>query len=55
MKKSPSLTSKEIADVKAALKEKRGRVFKTPEGAIADLHKFANSKGLAGNWALHTN
>ena len=42
--KSPPLTSKEIADVKAALKEKRGRIFKTPEDAIADLHKLvANS------------
>jgi hypothetical protein len=42
--KSPPLTSKEIADVKAALKEKRGKIFKTPEDAIADLHKFvANS------------
>lgn len=42
--KSPPLTSKEIADVKAALKEKRRRIFKTPEEAIVDLHKFvANS------------
>ena len=38
--KSPPLTSKEIDDVKAALKEKCGRVFKTPEDAIADLHKL---------------
>ena len=42
--KSPPLTPKEVADVKAALKEKRGRIFKTPEEAIADLHKHvANS------------
>lgn len=41
---SPHLTPEEIADVKAALKEKRGKVFKTPDAAIADLHKnVANS------------
>lgn len=37
--KSPPLTPEEIADVKAALKEKRGPIFKTAEDAIADLHK----------------
>ena len=42
--KSSPLTLKEISDVKAALKEKRGHVFKTPEAAIADLHIVANSK-----------
>jgi len=43
--KSPPLTPEETADIKAALKEKRGKVFKTPEDAIADLHKHvANSQ-----------
>jgi hypothetical protein len=42
--KSSPLTPQEIADVKKALKEKKGRVFKTPESAIDDLHKYvANS------------
>ena len=42
--KSQPLTRDEIADVKKALKEKPGRVFKTPKEAIADLHKHvANS------------
>jgi hypothetical protein len=38
--KSPPLTPKEIADVKAALKEKRGLIFKTVEDAISNLHKY---------------
>lgn len=41
--KSPPLTPEEIADVKKALKEKRGRVFKTPEEAIDDLHKYVTN------------
>ncbi|WP_158507462.1 hypothetical protein [Candidatus Nitrosotenuis cloacae] len=41
---SPPLSDEEIRDVKKALKEKRGRVFKTAQEAIEDLHKsVANS------------
>ena len=36
---SPPLSDEEIRDVKKALKEKRGRVFKTAQEAIDDLHK----------------
>ena len=41
--KSPPLAPKEISDVKAALKEKRGHVFKTAEDVIADLHKLVEN------------
>lgn len=36
---SPPLSEEEIRDVKKALKEKRGRVFKTAQEAMEDLHK----------------
>lgn len=41
--KSPPLTPDEIADVKKALKEKKRKVFKTPEDAIDDLHRYVVS------------
>ena len=41
--KSPPLTSKEISDVKVALQEKRGPIFKTAEDVITDLHKLVTN------------
>lgn len=40
---SPPLSDEEIRDVKKALRSK-GKIFKTPEEAIEDLHKYVANR-----------